>query len=291
MGAVARAKRDTDAARADQQARPDVKSVRELVHDCEQQFARALPQHVTIDRFMRAAFTALQTVKHLPECEPKSVLAGLMQAAQLGLEVSDVRGQAFLIPRWDGRDKVYRATFQLGYRGMIDLAARAGITVDVDTIHEHDQFDFQRGDEPRLYHKPTLDEPGEPVAYYAVAHFADGRRPQFVIRSRRQIELHRDRFASTRDNAGKVFGPWVDHFDGMAVKTVIRMLLDKLPTSAELRHAVVEDQHAERGEPPIAATYGPAAFADPVGAIEATATDADQSADETDSNDGEQSAG
>lgn len=204
-------------------------------------FADALPQHVSPDRFLRAALTAVNVVPKLGECTQTSVVAGLMQAAQLGLEVADVRGQAYLIPRWDGRDKCMKASFQLGYRGMIDLAARSGITVDVDEICENDAYDFQRGTTPKLYHKPTLSKRGPVVAYYAVAHFPDGRAPQFVIMGRDEVEEHRDKFASTKNKEGAIYGTWVEHFDAMARKTVIRQLLNYLPVSVELRESVAID--------------------------------------------------
>lgn len=268
-------------AKADE-ANRTARTLRESIKAMEGQFALALPRHVTVDRFMRASLTALGTVRNLDQCTERSVLAGLTQAAQLGLEVSDVRGQCYLIPR---RNRgTWEATFQLGYRGMIDLAARAGITVDIDTVFEHDDFDFERGTNARLYHRPTLDEPGKAIAYYAVANFADSRRPQYVLRSRRQIEIHRDRFASQRNrDTNEIAGPWVDHFDAMALKTVIRMLLDKLPTSAELREAIIADAQAAQRDAtaaPVSATYTP--NIDPLGAIDTTSsTDDDRVIDET----------
>jgi recombination protein RecT len=243
------------------------KEMRKSIEDTGSEFARALPAHVDPRRFMRAALTAVNTVPKLLECTRASVIAGLMQAAQLGLEVADVRGQAFLIPRWDSKDRCMKAGFQLGYRGMIDLAARAGITVDSDVIFEHDDYDYERGTNPRLYHKPTLTDPGEPLIYYAVAFFGDDRRPQFVMRSKTRIELHRDRFASSKNKAGEIYGPWVDHFDAMAQKTVIRMLLDKLPTSVELRQALVADavqEDAAMG----GSVYATTGTIDPMGAID-----------------------
>lgn len=239
-----------------EQQRSHVGTMREAIQKAEPGFAMALPKHVTPDRFIRAAFTALNTVPKLAECTQTSVLAGLMQAAQLGLEVSDVRGQAYLIPR-----KVkgtMQATFQLGFRGMIDLAARAGITVDVDEICVNDAYDYQRGTKPHLYHKPTLDDRGEAIAYYAVATFADGRPPAFVIMGRSEVEKHRDKFASSRDyNTKDVTGPWVEHFDAMARKTVIRQLLNYLPATVELRQAAAIEAEASEGMTPTMATYVP----------------------------------
>jgi len=212
--------------------RSKVASLRDAIERNHDQFAMALPSHVDAGRFMRAAFTALNVVPRLQDCTQTSILAGLMQAAQLGLEVADVRGQAYLIPR--NNKGTMTATFQLGYRGMIDLAARGGITVDVDEICENDAYDYQRGTTPKLYHKPTLSKRGDVVAYYAVAQFADARPPTFVIIGRGEAEDHRDKFAGTVKDGS----PWVDHFDAMARKTVVKMLLNYLPATVELRQAV-----------------------------------------------------
>lgn len=258
-------------------------TMRDAIKKSEGQFAMALPSHVKPDRFVRSALTAINVVPKLAECTQTSVLAGLMQAAQLGLEVADVRGQAYLIPR--KVKGVYQATFQLGFRGMIDLAARAGITVDVDVIHEHDAYDYQRGTDPKLYHKPTFGDRGAPVAYYAVANFADGRRASFVIMGRGEVEKHRDKFASSRDyNTKEITGPWVDHFDAMAVKTVVRKLLNYLPTSAELRQTIIDVESSDVSDVGVI-DYGPLELpdgvdadtgeilADPTTAIDATSTD------------------
>lgn len=264
----------------EQEATPAAQ-LRDAIKRSEGQFALALPKHITPDRFMRASLTALNTVPRLQECTQISVLAGLMQAAQLGLEVSDVRGQAYLIPRWDGRDKCMKATFQLGYRGMIDLAARGGITVDVDEICENDAYDYQRGTRPFLFHKPTLDDRGAAIAYYAVATFSDGRPSSFVIMGRAEVEKHRDQFASTRNKEGVIYGTWVEHFDAMARKTVVRQLLNYLPATVELRQQVIEAESSEAPQQVVATyatdmtpMYEPPADVDPTAVIDAQATDA-----------------
>lgn len=215
-------------------AQTQLSNLRTSIEKAEPQFAMALPDHVRPDRFIRAALTALNVVPKLAECEPRSVIAGLMQAAQLGLEVADVRGQCYLIPRKDSRANVMKASFQLGYRGMIDLAARSGITVTAEEVCEGDQLDYTLGSRRHLTHRPSLGKRGPAYAYYAVASFSDHREPEFKILGRAQIEEHRDKFAAST-SAGS---PWVEHFDAMARKTVIRALLNYLPVSVELRDAV-----------------------------------------------------
>ena len=236
------------------ETREGVTSLRDSIKKSEGQFALAIPKHVDAGRFLRCALTAINVVPKLAQCTQESVLAGLMQAAQLGLEVADVRGQAYLVPRWDGEDRCMKATFQLGYRGMIDLAARGGITVTVDDICANDQYDYERGTNAFLRHKPTLDNRGDIIAYYAVATFADGRPPAFVVLGRGEAEQHRDKFASTKTKEGEIYGTWVEHFDAMARKTAVRKLLNYLPATVELRQAAAIEVTATEDIGPI--SYG-----------------------------------
>lgn len=217
------------------------KTLYDLVKDSERQFANALPAHVSTSRFVRLCLTALRTVPKLLECEPQGVLAGMMKAAQLGLEIDDVRGQAYLIPRWNSRASCNEATFQIGYKGLIDLAGRGGITVRAREVRAGDTFEYAEGLDPVLRHIPTLDNDGDVIAYYAIARCDDWSQPETLVLGRRQMETIRDRFASTKKKDGTIVGPWTDHFDAMARKTVIRRLLNSLPLPVELRDALVED--------------------------------------------------
>ena len=78
------------------------------------------------------------------------------------------------------------------------------------------------------------------IHVYAVARLKDGG-VQFEVMSRADVEKVR-----ALSKAGSS-GPWVDHFDEMAKKTVIRRLFKYLPVSIELQKAVVMDERAEAG--------------------------------------------
>lgn len=215
------------------------KTARDLIIEMEPQFRRALPQHVDAARFTRLALTALRTTPKLAECSGESILAGLMQAAQLGLEIDAVRGQAYLIPRWNRRTGRNEASFQLGYKGLIDLAGRGGITVRARDVCANDLFEYEDGLDPVLRHVPELKgDRGEPWAYFAVATFPDRQEREFIVISRADAERHRDRFASTKNRQGAIVGPWSEHFDSMARKTAIIKLLGQLPLPVEVVEAL-----------------------------------------------------
>lgn len=219
-------------------------SLRQSIEAQRSEFARGLPAHIDVDRFVRGALNALQATPKLAACTKHSILSTLSQAAQLGLEVNDVRGQCYLIPR-KGRRQLdngtwvdeQQATLQLGWKGLIDLAARSGIIVEAGEIRERDQIDWQLGTASRLTLRPVLGDRGGVIGYYSAAQFVDGRSA-FEVMSLAEMVEHRDKFASDRDFKTKAIkGPWVDHFDAMARKTVIRKLLNRLPQAVEFSRA------------------------------------------------------
>ena len=104
-------------------------SIQDYIEVMKPAIQAALPSVMTPERFSRITLSALSANPKLKECSPQSFLGAMMTAAQLGLEPNTPLGQAYLIPyRNHGR---MECQFQLGYKGMIDLAYRSG---EIQTI-------------------------------------------------------------------------------------------------------------------------------------------------------------
>lgn len=73
-------------------------SMADLIKAMAPEIKKALPEVITPERFTRMALSALNTTPKLKDCTQLSVLAALMNAAQLGLEPNTPLGQAYLIP-------------------------------------------------------------------------------------------------------------------------------------------------------------------------------------------------
>ena len=215
----------------------------------KQQMALALPKHITADRLARVALTEVRKNPTLAKCDQHSFLGAVMQCAQLGLEPGGVMGQAYLIPfenRKAGRTEVQ---FIVGYRGMIDLARRSGqiVSIEARPVYEGDQFHVQLGLDSQLTHIPDFDnpnrvDPNKLRFVYAVAKLKDGG-VQFDVMSRREVEAVRAQSRAANS------GPWVSHFEAMALKTVTRRLFKWLPISVELASAIEQDERADIGLP------------------------------------------
>jgi len=206
-------------------------------------FQAAMPKGVEAVQLVRDALTALRITPKLAECEHTTVIGALMTCAQLGLRPA-VLGQAWPLPFWDNRSRSYRAQLVIGYQGMIELAHRSGQikSLIARTAHENDTFDVDYGLADSLVHKPNLfADRGAPIAYYAIAKFVSGGHA-FVVMTHREMLAYRDQHAKSRNREGRIIGPWVDNFEGMALKTTIRQLAKYMPKSTEIAVALAADE-------------------------------------------------
>lgn len=225
------------------------KTINDLFEQMKPAIAQAIPQHMTPERLLRIATTCIRTTPKLKICTPESLLGAVMQCAQLGLEPS-ILGHAYLVPYKNkkkderGRDLGYvdEAQFQIGYKGLIELARRTGqiSSIMAQAVHEKDEFEYEYGINEKLRHVPADGDRGPIIKYYAYAKFKDGGY-SFMVMSRSDIERHRDKFSKA-----KSYGPWVEHFDEMAKKTVLKALMKYMPISVEFQKAVSMDETTKR---------------------------------------------
>lgn len=212
-------------------------SIADLIKAMEPQIKRALPSTITPERFTRIALSALNTTPKLKECTQMSFLSALMNAAQLGLEPNTSLGQAYLIPY---KNKgVYEVQFQIGYKGLLDLAYRSPQlqTVQAHCVYENDIFSYELGLEPQLVHKPAMDNRGELRCVYAMFRLQNGGFG-FEVMSKAAIEAHAKQYSKSYNSS---FSPWTTDFEAMAKKTVIKQVLKYAPMRTDYVHAVTVD--------------------------------------------------
>lgn len=210
---------------------PDRKDMRGLIARMEPQLERALPKQVGVERFTRTVLTELERTPKLYECEPKSLLGAMMLAAQLGLEPGPL-GQVYFVPFKN------RATFIIGYRGMIALAFRSGLLRDIEAraVRQGDHFVYQYGTRPLLDFRPSVDR-GSVEAYYGLARFKT-KGQHFEVMTPAEIEERRKRSAAARSGSS----PWDTDYEAMALKTVVRKMAPYLPLSPATERAFAVDE-------------------------------------------------
>lgn len=203
-----------------------------LIQAMEPQIRKALPSVITPERFTRMVLTALSSTPKLQTCTPQSFLGAMMQAAQLGVEPNTPLGQAYLIPYGNV------CQFQLGYKGLIDLAYRSGevSSIQAHEVHENDVFEYEYGLEPKLKHVPAQKDRGNVIMYYAVLKLKNGG-VGFEVMSREDVETFARKKSKAYSN-----GPWKTDFDEMAKKTVLKKVLKYAPLKTEFARAVATDE-------------------------------------------------
>ena len=202
------------------------------------QIAKALPSVITPERFVRMAMTAVNSNPMLHDCEPMSFLGAALTAAQLGLEPNTPLGQAYLIPYRNNRKGIIECQFQIGYKGLLDLANRSGLlrNVSAQVVYENDEFEFEYGLEPKLKHRPATGDRGRAVCVYAVYHLTNGGY-NFEVASIEDIKKFAEEKSKSYNN-----GPWKTDFEAMAKKTVLKRVLKYAPLKSEIASAVANDE-------------------------------------------------
>jgi recombination protein RecT len=190
------------------------------------EFKAALPAQIPVDRFIRTTITAVQMQPQLLECDRRSLLGACMKAAQDGL-LPDGREAALVIFR--SKDGPL-AQYMPMVGGILKKIRNSGelASISAHVVYSNDQFDYDLGDDEKINHKPFLGaDRGQPIAAYAIAKTKDGAIYREVMSV---AEINKVRQASRAKDAG----PWVQWWDEMARKTVIRRIAKRLPSSADL---------------------------------------------------------
>lgn len=213
-------------------------TISDMVKAMEPEIKKALPSILTPERFTRIALSALNNTPQLQQCTPMSFIAALLNAAQLGLEPNTPLGQAYLIPY---KNKgVLECQFQIGYKGLIDLAYRNGQmqTIQAQAVYENDFFEYEYGLEPKLVHRPVSQERGEVTYFYGIFRTVNGGFGFSVM-----SKFDMDSYAKTYSKAfGSEYSPWKTSYDEMAKKTVIKQALKYAPIKTDFQRALSTDE-------------------------------------------------
>ena len=216
---------------------PEQKSMQSYIRSMEGEIKKALPSVITPERFTRIVLSAISVNPKLGSCTPQSFLGAMMTSAQLGLEVNTPLGQAYVLP-YNNKGKM-EAQFQLGYKGLIDLAYRSGEVevIQAHVVYENDEFTCEYGLDPKLTHKPADSNRGEPVKVYAVFKTKSGGFG-FEVMSMEDVRRHAEKYSKAYSSS---FSPWKTNFEEMAKKTVLKRVLKYAPLKSDFVRAVVQD--------------------------------------------------
>lgn len=205
-------------------------------------------------RFIAAITSAVGVNPALQECDAKSIISGALLGESLNLSPSPQLGQYYLVP-FKQKAKYSRtgellepecskATFILGYKGMLQLAMRSGYykKIVVLDIKQGELIGFDPMEETidcELIEDPDEREKAPTIGYYAMFEYQNGFRKAMYWTLARMLN-YADRYSKAfsaneyaRLQRGEVSEKelwkyssfWYTSFDDMAKKTMLRQLL------------------------------------------------------------------
>nr|DAH92863.1 MAG TPA: RecT protein [Caudoviricetes sp.] len=208
--------------------------------------------HEKSDSFMGSLMTLVGGDNYLSQAEPMTIIASALKAATMDLPIDKNLGYAYVVP-FNRSEKVgnkwikhNEAQFILGYKGYIQLAQRSG---QYKALNALAIYDGQLIDWNPLTEEFTFDYKAkvsdEVIGYVGFFELLNGFK-KTVYWTKQEIESHRIKNAKGYDNE-KLSGAWVDNYDSMAIKTVLRNMLSKWGLlSVEMQSAITSDEKVFR---------------------------------------------
>ena len=184
-------------------------------------------------RFISSIVSAVSMNPSLAECDNASIVSGALLGEALKLSPSPQLGNYYLVPFKD-KEKGQVATFQLGYKGYIQLAIRSGQykKLNVLAIKEGELIKYDPLNEEievNLIEDETKREKAKTIGYYAMFEYVNGFR-KALYWSKEKMEAHAMQYSQgyRADKQKKTaYTFWSKDFDGMAYKTMLRQLISK----------------------------------------------------------------
>lgn len=241
------------------------------------------------NRFIAAISSAVAVNPQLQECSAGSILAGALLGESLNLSPSPQLGQYYLVPYknqlkdangnklWAVDEQGHKlkdangkwipvtesvATFQVGYRGMIQLALRTGQYKKLNVIEikegELKHFDpLNEEIECILIEDYEAREAAPTVGYYCMFEYLNGFR-KAIYWSKAKMVNHADKYSPAfsvaaykkyvagdydKKDEWKYSSFWYKDFDAMAKKTMLRQIISKWGVmSTEMQEIILRDE-------------------------------------------------
>lgn len=167
------------------------------------------------------------------EDAPDSFLSAMMACVHLDLMPNTPEQHAFVIPYNNRSANRMEVQFQVGYKGLKELAMRSGEikTLNAELVFKGDEFDVELGSERRLVHRPNFDV--DRTNYDLVTHaYATAKLKNdeitFFVMTRKELDKIQETVKSSQADS-----PWKKWPEQQALKTVLKRATKLLPSSSK----------------------------------------------------------
>lgn len=209
-------------------------------------FAALMPA-TDVPKFMRVVANAIMRDPDIAKASKQSIFLECQKAAADGLVLD---GREAVLTRFNSNKRIQQGgkwvdnwQTEVVYipmiRGLRKIVSEApqvkswntGIVYEQE--FEQNRFDYQSGDDPKLFHKPIImGERGPVVAAYSIVVLRNGQ-VSIEVMTRGQLDKIKNRTKSRKrakqGEEGEITGPWASDPDEMYIKTVARRHFKRLP--------------------------------------------------------------
>lgn len=225
--------KDLSTAAAQAKSNPTMK---DLVEAQLPAIERQLGGAMNSEAFVRAVLSEITKSPDLMAADPKTLLGGVMLAAQLRLEIGSGLGEFYLTPRKEKGRQICLPI--IGYQGFIKLVLRSEQVLNVQTflVRQGDEFTYGGNSERGMFFDWTPQDFEESRPWIGVVATAKmrGGGTTWVYLTRTQVIDRRPSYWER--------GPWKSHEEEMVKKTAVRALTKYLPKSTDLGRALEADE-------------------------------------------------
>lgn len=213
------------------------------IQTSRERFAKIASQSVNYEKECVFAMQALMKTDFAMQTankNPKSVHLAMINVASTGLTLNPANAYAYLVPR-DGQ-----IVLDISYKGLIKIATDSGsiLWARADIVYQDDTFAYHG---PAAIPEHTADafkvDRGPVVGAYCIAKTKDG---DILTEVMPIAELEKIREKS-QAYARKKSGPWVEWFEQMAKKAVIKRASKTWPYTDDRLANVIEVANQSEG--------------------------------------------
>lgn len=186
------------------------------------------------DAFVTSLVSVVGNDANLQKCNPMSVIYAAMKSVPLGLPIENNLGYSAVIPYGEN------ASFQIMRNGWVELAMRTGQVKNIanEVVYEGELVKQNRFTDEYVFDESKRSS-DKVIGYMAYIKLLNGFE-KTVYWTVEKCKTHALRYSQTFKRKS---GIWVDNFDAMALKTVLKHLIVKYcPKSSELQAAIRDDQ-------------------------------------------------
>ncbi len=188
--------------------------------------------------FMSSIISATNANPELKKAEPMSIISAAAVAASLDLPINPSLGFAHIVPY--KKDGVPIASFQMGWRGFVQLGMRTGQyrTINITQVYEGELVSRNRFT-GEMEFKEDAKVSEKIIGYVAYFKLINGFEKYYYMTTA-ECQAHGKRYSRSYS---KDTSKWQTDFDAMSMKTVIKMLLSKFGIlSIDMQTAIQADQ-------------------------------------------------